>query len=290
MRYEIGQANRLGNRGNNQDRFCAIETGEGVLLVLGDGMGGRAGGDVAAQILVDCATDAYLQAKRPIANPDEFLAAVIKHAHLQIIAFGQRLDPPVIPGTTAVLCLIQNGDALWAHVGDSRLYIFQQGLPLYRTTDHSYVEQLYQNGEISRWEQEKHPKRNQITQCLGCRREVPKISISNTVMLKPNDVILLCSDGLWGPLEDTQMGTMLEEGNSLDEALNVIAEKAEQLSYPKSDNISAVALRFVSAEGEQKSTETGCGQENGDDRVDSLEGAIAQIEEVIREYEKEIDR
>jgi len=290
MRYEIGQVNRLGNRSSNQDRFSAIETDEGVLLVLGDGMGGQACGEVAAQTLVDCARDAYLQAVRPIQNPKEFLGAVIKHAHLQIIAFGQRQEPPVTPGTTAVLCLIQDGDALWAHVGDSRLYIYQQGLPLYRTTDHSYVEQLYQKGEISRWEQETHPQRNQITQCLGCRRELPKVSISNSVILKPGDVVMLCSDGFWGPLDDSQMGTMLENGQPLEEALNGIAEKAERLSYPRSDNISVLALRFLSAEGEQHISEAKQERQRSTGKHENLEDAIAQIEEVIREYEEEIER
>jgi serine/threonine protein phosphatase PrpC len=290
MRYEIGQVNRLGNRSSNQDRFSAIETDEGVLLVLGDGMGGQACGEVAAQILVDCARDAYLQAVRPIRNPKEFLGAVIKHAHLQIIAFGQRQEPPVTPGTTAVLCLIQDGDALWAHVGDSRLYIYQQGIPLYRTTDHSYVEQLYQKGEISRWEQETHPQRNQITQCLGCRRELPKVSVSNSVMLKPGDVVMLCSDGFWGPMDDSQMGSMLENGEPLEDALNEIAEKAERLSYPRSDNISVLGLRFISAEGEQQLSEQKQERQRNSGKHESLEDAIAQIEEVIREYEEEIDR
>lgn len=289
MRYEIGQVNRLGNRSSNQDRFAAIETDEGVLLVLGDGMGGQAFGEVAAQTLVDCARDAYLQAVRPIRNPKEFLGAVIKHAHLQIVAFGQRQEPPVTPGTTAVLCLIQEGDALWAHVGDSRLYIYQQGLPLYRTTDHSYVEQLYQKGEISRWEQETHPQRNQITQCLGCRRELPKVSLSNTVMLKAGDVVMLCSDGFWGPMDDSQMGTMLENGQPLEEALNEIAEKAERLSYPRSDNISVLALRYISAEGEQEIDEEKQERQRSGGGHESLEEAIAQIEEVIREYEEEIE-
>lgn len=289
MRYEIGQVNRLGNRSSNQDRFSAIETDEGVLLVLGDGMGGQACGEVAAQVLVDCARDAYLQAVRPIRNPKEFLGAVIKHAHLQIIAFGQRQEPPVTPGTTAVLCLIQDGDALWAHVGDSRLYIYQQGIPLYRTTDHSYVEQLYQKGEISRWEQETHPQRNQITQCLGCRRELPKVSVSNSVMLKPGDVVMLCSDGFWGPMDDSQMGTMLENGEPLEDALNEIAEKAERLSYPRSDNISVLGLRFISAEGEQQLSEQKQERQRNSGKHESLEDAIAQIEEVIREYEEEID-
>ncbi|MCW8840836.1 MAG: protein phosphatase 2C domain-containing protein [Gammaproteobacteria bacterium] len=290
MRYELGQANRLGNRSSNQDRFCAVETDEGVMLVLGDGLGGKADGEVAAQTLVDCARDAYLQAVRPIANPGEFLGAVIKHAHLQIIAFGQRQVPPVIPGTTAVLCLIQDGDATWAHVGDSRLYIYQQGLPLYRTTDHSYVEELFQSGEISRWEQDTHPKRNQITQCLGCRRELPKVTLSNTVMLKPRDVILLCSDGLWGPLDDSQIGTLLEDHQPLDNAINAIAEKAEKLSYPHSDNISALALRFLSAEGGQGRGEERREQRHNGAQYDPLEDAIAQIEEVISEYEEEFNR
>ncbi|MGM0595092.1 MAG: PP2C family protein-serine/threonine phosphatase, partial [Pseudomonadota bacterium] len=86
MRYEIGQVNRLGNRDTNQDRFGVIETDEGVLLVLGDGMGGQACGEVAAQLLVDCARDAYRQAQRPIGNPKAFLGAVLKHAHLQIVS------------------------------------------------------------------------------------------------------------------------------------------------------------------------------------------------------------
>lgn len=290
MRYEIGQVNRLGNRSSNQDRFTAIETDEGVLLVLGDGMGGQAFGEVAAQTLVECARDAYLQAARPVANPKTFLGAVIKHAHLQIVAFGQRQKPPVTPGTTAVLCLVQQGEATWAHVGDSRLYIYQRGLPLYRTTDHSYVEQLFQKGEISRWEQDIHPQRNQITQCLGCRRELPKVSFSNTVMLKPMDVVMLCSDGLWGPLDDAQMGTMLESGKPLEDTLNELAEKAEKLSYPRSDNISVLAMRFLSAEGDQGIGEVKRESQHRDRRHDSLAEAIAQIEEVIREYEAEIDK
>lgn len=290
MKYEIGQANRLGNRSSNQDRFSAIETDEGVMLVLGDGLGGQACGEVAAQILVDCARDAYVQAVRPIANPKEFLAAVIKHAHLQIIAFGQRQEPPATPGTTAVLCLIQGGEATWAHVGDSRLYVYQQGLPLYRTTDHSYVEQLFQKGEISRWEQENHPQRNQITQCLGVRRDLPKVSVSNTVTLKPGDVILLCSDGLWGPLDDVQMGSLIEEGPVLDDTLNTLAEKAEQLSYPQSDNISALGMRYLSAEGGGLHGEELGDSEQQEANQDPLEDAIAQIEAVIREYEEEFDR
>lgn len=290
MKYEIGQVNRLGNRSSNQDRFMAVETDEGVLLVLGDGMGGQACGEVAAQLLVDTAFKAYLEAIRPIEKPKEFLREILLQAHQLIIDFGQHQEPPVTPGTTGVLCLVQDGQALWAHVGDSRLYIFQHGLPLYRTIDHSYVEQLYQKGAISRWEQDNHPKRNQITQCLGCRATPPEVSLSNMVLLKHGDVILLCSDGLWGPLDDAQMGTQLRDGEPVDDLLNEMAEKAESLSYPRSDNISGLALRFISNEADEKARQ---GEEAGGapgEGEDELESAIAKIEEVIREYEKEIEK
>lgn len=290
MKYEIGQVNRLGNRSSNQDRFKAVETDEGVLLVLGDGMGGQACGEVAAQLLVDTASKAFLEAIRPIAAPKEFLSDILVRAHHEIIAFGQRQEPPITPGTTGVICLIQDGQAVWAHVGDSRLYIFQRGLSLYRTTDHSYVEHLFQQGAISRWEQENHPKRNQITQCLGCRATPPEVSLSNAVPLRENDTVLLCSDGLWGPLDDAQMGAMMREGEPLDDLLNHMAEQSERLSYPRSDNISGLALRFISNEESEPQQQSEEKNSAANRAGDELESAIAQIEEVIKEYEKEIER
>lgn len=291
MKYEIGQVNRLGNRSSNQDRFSALETDEGVLLVLGDGMGGQACGEVAAQLLIDTARKAYMAANRPIVDAPTFLQEILVRAHHAIISFGQRQEPPVTPGTTGVLCLIQDGQAIWGHVGDSRLYIFQQGLPLYRTTDHSYVEHLYQQGAITRWEQDNHPKRNQITQCIGCRATPPEVTLSNVVNLRQDDIILLCSDGLWGPLDDAQMGAHLRDGEVLDDMLNNMAEKAEHLSYPRCDNISGLALRFISNEPSkqmQQAEVTQAGSGKGEE--DELESAIAKIEAMIREYEKEIGR
>ncbi len=289
MKYEIGQVNRLGNRSINQDRFSAIETDEGVLLVLGDGMGGQAFGEVAAQLLVDTARKAYLETARPVKDAKRFLEWILVHAHKTINTFGRRQTPPVTPGTTGVLCLVQEGQAIWVHVGDSRLYVFQGGLPIYRTTDHSYVEHLFQKGAISRREQDSHPKRNQITQCLGCRKSPPEVTLSNPVKLKTNDIILLCSDGLWGPLDDAQMGTHLHDGEALDDLLNAMGEKAERISYPRSDNISGLALRYISNEMPEKPQDIESITVQ-DGEVDELESAIAKIEAVLREYEKEIDK
>ena len=290
MIYELGQANRLGNRDSNQDRFQAIETDEGVLLVLGDGMGGQAKGDVAAQILVDTAQQHYLNASRPIKDPKSFLDKVLRSAHNAVVAYGEKQTPPISPGSTGVLCLVQGSKAVWSHVGDSRLYLFQNGLPIYRTTDHSLVEMLYQKGEISRREQDTHPQRNQVTQCLGGGLiEEPEPTISNVVTMHVEDVILLCTDGMWGPMDDAVMGRLLCRPGNLDDIINTMAEQAEQLSYPHSDNISILALRLLSTVGGSKKSE----QQHSKKSIisgDPLESAIADIEAVIKEYEGEFDK
>lgn len=291
MIYELGQANRLGNRNSNQDRFQAIETDEGVLLVLGDGMGGQAFGEMAAQILVETARHHYLEATRPITDPKGFLDKVLRAAHHAIVDFGESQRPAVTPGTTGVLCLVQECQAVWAHVGDSRLYLFQNGLPIYRTTDHSLVEMLYQKGEISRREQESHPKRNQITQCLGGGLiEEPEPTVSNIVTLHVEDVLLLCSDGLWGPMDDAVMGNLLCRPGNLDDIINSMAEQAEQLSYPHSDNISVLALRLLTNVGGAKKKPVVKTGATSDPLHDPLQSAIAEVEAMIREYEEELKK
>jgi serine/threonine protein phosphatase PrpC len=188
---------------------------------------------------------------------------------------------------------VQDNKAVWAHVGDSRIYLFHNGLPIYRTTDHSLVEMLYQKGEISRRELESHPKRNQVTQCLGGGlTEEPEPTLSNIVSLRIEDVLLLCTDGLWGPMDDAVIGSMLGAPGNLDDIINNMAEQAEQLSYPYSDNISVLALRLLSTaggNGNHENTVQPPGVEE-EESGDALEDAIAEIEAVLKEYEGEIKK
>ncbi len=285
MQYEIGRASRIGNRENNQDRFAAFEAEGGVLLALADGMGGKLGGELAAQTLIDVAAAAVAQQSFPIAYPQNFLSKIVDEAHAAVLSAGQRHVPPIEPGTTAVLCLVQQRSVWWAHVGDSRLYLFRNGVPLYRTRDHSYVEHLYQEGQISLDKRQGHPMRNYVTQCLGLRPEPPEVSLSNQTPLQVGDVLLLCSDGLWEPLGDAQMGAVLME-EALDEALNNMAQQAEELAYPNSDNISALALRVVSLEAKRAAPPAA---KSTDDEDDRLSAAIEEIERALSKYRDEMN-
>ena len=286
MQFEIGRTSRLGNREINQDRLAAIPSNKGMVLVLGDGLGGKPGGDLAAQTLIDTVNNELSMFPLPAEQPEKFITEILRRAHRAVLMMGQEQHPPLSPGTTAVLCLVQNGMAWWAHVGDSRLYLFRDGLPIYRTQDHSYVEELYQEGLISLEKRHGHPMRNYVTQCIGLKTHEPDISISKGTQLQAGDVLLLCSDGFWEPLDDALIGSVVEQGN-LNRTLDSLAEQAEQSSYPHSDNTSAVAMRITSLQTLDSKKGSGKFEQHNANRK-SLDGAIEEIERAIRDYEDEM--
>lgn len=283
MRYEVGVANRLGNRAANQDRLGVVETDEGILLVLADGMGGMSQGELAAQTLVEMARNAYQEAERPVRNPPDLMTDVIHRTHDELVRInGDKRGP----GTTAVLCLIQNGEAQWAHVGDSRLYVFRNGQALLRTRDHSYVEELFRRGLIDSTERARHPRRHQITQCIGCGRQRPQVSVARPRLLHDGDVILICSDGLWEAVDEDEMARLLAE-HSLEEATYAMAEQAETAAYPHSDNISVIALRVLASAKRRRPIQLARPEPNDKEKVET---AIDEIQRMIREYEDEMNR
>ena len=286
MQFEIGRTSRLGNREVNQDRITVIENPNGAVLVLGDGLGGKPGGDLAAQTLVDTIEEELALNPLPAEHPEKFLQEIIRRAHHAILLAGQEHQPPISPGSTAVVCLVQNLKVWWAHVGDSRFYLFRNGLPLYRTQDHSYVEQLYQEGRISLSKTHDHPMRNYVTQCIGLFPHEPEVAVSKGIDLQEGDILLLCSDGFWEPLDDAQLGSMIEKGQ-LNNALNTLAERAEATSYPHSDNTTAVALRVISLQQPNRSRQSKPKSKKAKKRA-SLNDAIAEIERAIKTYEKEM--
>jgi len=209
----------------------------------------------------------------------------VRRAHHDILMVGQEQTPPIAPGSTAVICLVQNSKAVWAHVGDSRCYLFRDGIPLYRTQDHSYVEKLYQTGKISLKKTLDHPMRNYVTQCIGLNTQEPEIDISKVIDLKVGDVLLLCSDGFWEPLDDAQIGANLLEGH-LNTSLNELGHQAESLKYPHSDNTTAVATRIISLQQPRVKEDTTLSPRKK--KKNKLHTAITDIEDALKAYEDEM--
>lgn len=285
MRYQYALTNRLGNRSSNQDR-CAIRHGEDrALLVVADGMGGHARGDLAAQTAVDTLSRLFREQDGPIPAPRAFLDRALARAHEQVVRVGMAQQPPIEPRTTCVVCLVQGRSAWWAHVGDSRLYLLRDGHCLLRTRDHAYVDELVQSGEISEDEARHHPMRNSVSQCLGGRSSLPEASFGQIEELHPNDCLLLCSDGLWSALPENLLET-LQEKPDLNRALEQLAEDAERASYPRSDNISAVVLRWLEHKAVQPDVAPTLAQAAP---RDALDAAIDEIQRAIDEYGSELE-
>ncbi len=247
MKYQHTKTSRLGNRMVNEDRIGFAEKNGRALLVLADGMGGYRGGQLASAALVNSMLRQFQQHRRPIDDPPAFLKVLINDAHLAVIRKGAEQYPPVEPRTTCVVCLIQGDQAWWAHVGDSRLYLFRGGRMLTRTRDHSKIEYLLASGEISEKELKNHPERNLVTRCVGDRKRPPRPTFSEAFTLQKKDIFLLCSDGLWDAVSDDYMAETLTE-TTLNKAIDRLAYQAEFRSYPEADNISVIALRWISNE------------------------------------------
>ena len=286
MQYEIGRVSLLGNRKNNQDRLGVAESHAGVVLILGDGLGGKPGGELASETLVKSVQHELRHEIMPVEEPEKLLKKLIIKAHYAVRAAGKKQNPPIEPGSTAVLCLIQNKKAWWAHVGDSRFYLFRDGLPIYRTQDDSFVEHLYQKGEISIEKRAGHPMRNYVTQCIGLMENEPKVAVSKGVDLQVGDTLLLCSDGFWEPLDDAQIGSNLVD-NGIKDALTKLAVRAEQASYPKSDNTTVVAMKITSI---QDTTKVQSKIQTTSNKTESpLDGAIQEIQDAFNYYKDEMD-
>ena len=292
MHYAAGQANRLGNRASNQDRCLVLESDGAVLLVIADGMGGHARGDLAAQACVDTLSRQF-RARQGLEDPAQFLREAFREAHRTIQRVGQAQKPPIEPLTTVVACVIQDGVAHWAHVGDSRAYLIRNGQVALRTRDHTRVAEMVESGMLTEQQARLHPLRNHVSLCLGSKPQPPPVTLGPAIYLLPGDILLLCSDGLWSAVSEKSLTRMLD-AEDLPRALESLTAAAERASYPQSDNVSGVALRWESSRDAQSIAP----QTDNDmqpaapspDQTshDPLGRAIADINEALAEYEHEM--
>jgi serine/threonine protein phosphatase PrpC len=249
MNFSVFQASRIGGRKYNQDRVAYAYSNEALLLVLADGMGGHQHGEIAAQAAIHVYMQAFAQVAKPrIPNPEIFLREVMKNAHHTIIQYARDHKLGGNPGTTCVAAVVQEGQIWWAHAGDSRLYLIrdQQATPL--THDHSMVQQWADWGIISQEETKVHPDRNKITNCLGGVEEMFYVESSpGSLPLADGDELLLCSDGLWSPLEDPEIAAAMSQA-PLQAALEQLMTEAIYRDGASADNTTVVAARIGNSE------------------------------------------
>ena len=306
MRFTIFQESRKGSRKVNQDRIAYTFSRDTLLLVVADGMGGHAGGEIAAQIAVRLFIERFQQEAKPILkNPLKFLQDTMVRAHTALGSYANQFSMLETPRTTCVCCIVQAGHAYWGHVGDSRLYLFRQGGLIGATKDHSKVQYLVDQGIIGADEVAAHPDRNKIFSCLGGLVD-PVIDLSRRTPLRNGDVIVMCTDGLWSVFEQREIATWLTSTPILTTAPKMLRE-GEKRGGPDGDNLSAIIVRWgpetLSDEPSTTITETlSLGEfETQIDRTltltdrtgtqrdlsdDEIEHAIEEIQSTIQKYRR----
>ena len=243
MKFSIFQESRKGGRRANQDRIGYAYTRDSLLAVVADGMGGHLHGEVAAQITVQYLTEAFQRdAKGRLADPRDFLTKGILEAHYTLADYARARGLGESPRTTCVACVVQDSVAYCAHVGDSRLYHVRRGQVQVQTRDHSRVQVLIDRGRIREEAVAAHPDRNKIFNCIGAVTP-PEVDLSGRMALQEGDILLLCSDGLWGPLTRKLITGALLRGDVMKAAPELL-DLAEARAGKDADNLSVVAIAW----------------------------------------------
>lgn len=296
MKCDLYQETHVGRRPYNEDRIGHWQTSDAILLVVCDGMGGHAHGEVAAELALRHIAAAFRHEAKPrLADPDLFLFRAVSSAHGMLRREAQALGLAETPRTTVVACVVQAGRAYWTHLGDSRLYLVRRGEVLVRTRDHTFVQELVDKGLLRPEEAAAHPDRNRLQQCLGSAR-APLIQPASHARLERDDIVLLCSDGFWGPLAERQIIAGLESG-TLAEGVARLAGLAIELAGPDCDNVSALALAWGEAAAPFRdeprtvplAEQSTVAQDFGDDAYlhmtdEDVERAIAEIKQALKRH------
>ncbi len=293
MKFSVFQVSRKGGRQVNEDRMGYCYTRESGLFVLADGMGGHPEGEVAAQSALQIVAEMYqAQAKPRVRDVAAFLSTALLAAHHALIRYASDKGMLDTPRTTIVAVVVQGGCATWVHCGDSRLYLVRDGELIARTQDHSFMEQ-HKSGAMA----QNYANRNILYTCLGSPTK-PVLEVMGPVPLRQGDKILLCSDGLWDSLRETDIVGQLST-LSVSQAVPNLVEQALRHAGARSDNVSAIALEWETPDVQESShnistedipddgfsstfQDSALGLlEDGLDDV-SIERSIAEINEVIR--------
>lgn len=243
-------AQHIGDRQEQQDRAGLVQHPRKkglVLAVVADGVGGHTGGAGAAAQVVLTAKNCLEQFSPEEQTAAQLLTDALNEAHM-MIRLSRVLSEQDPNSTGVVLLLRSQGDSMaatWAHCGDSRLYHFRGTQLLFRTRDHSYVEQMMQKGYMTPEQAAVHPRRNVLVTSLG-GEDAPLIDVGGAGDLQGGDSFLMCSDGLYAYFSETEMANTIAAFPAR-EAAGKLIDQARQRAGGHGDNCTAVIVKVVAA-------------------------------------------
>ena len=230
-------------RQENQDTWRAGRSGnEFAWAAVCDGMGGERAGKLASTKAMQSVERQFLKVKKEdLSNPLQLLREVVETANREVFDCAVQGGTATYGmGTTIVVALLMDKDVFYAHVGDSRIYLFHQKTLVQLTRDHSRVQEMLEAGDITEQQAKVHPDRNRITRALGVRSQV-QVDVGS-IPVQQGDEILLCSDGLTNPLSEDMIAKTLSN-------YSVYQQPKELVGYANreggQDNITAVVMQVT---------------------------------------------
>ena len=227
-------------RENNEDYCCTVMCNGFTVMVLADGMGGYSGGEIASRQAVTTIIEyirenlmQYSSAKQI----EEVMNAALYYANKRV--YNRASEAKVLSGmgTTADICIVGEDKVHVAHIGDSRVYVISKDGTITRLTrDHSLVERLVEEGEITPQEAKTHPQRHIITRAVGTGYSITSDKASQIIC--DTDVVLMCSDGLTNMLSDETIAQIINQTDTLANAADELVSRANEAGG--TDNISVI--------------------------------------------------
>ena len=238
-------------RDNNEDSHGHVAPANpaqarshGWLFVLADGVGGHERGEVASRLAVDCLLKGFRESRAGEPHTT-LLPRLAEQANLRVYEAGRAAAPGgARMATTLVACALRHDRAVIAHVGDSRCYLIRRGRATSLTHDHTVANEHLRMGLISAGESSQSSSRHLLLRSLGNDLFV-NVEVDQTQVV-PGDVLVLCCDGLHGPLEAADMARIVTQNRDLQEAAQQLVALANERDG--SDNISVQVVRIKGVE------------------------------------------
>ncbi len=239
--YDVYALTDIGNeRENNEDCVgFSYESSNALVLVVADGVGGYEGGEQASRMAVDVTLASYREQGVEV-SPEKRLYRAAQQANIEIYDRAIVVTELRSMSTTLTAVAIEEGMLHAAHVGDSRLYLVRGGKITQVTKDHTIIAERVRQKRMSAEKARQHPDRGTLTRSLG--RELIAAVDRITLPVESGDVLVLCTDGMYNILEESEFVELTAEGSAEVIARRLIDTANEKGTY---DNLSAVVCRIV---------------------------------------------
>lgn len=240
-KLQIGNLSDVGRKRTvNEDYYGSFSGKFGNLIIVCDGMGGHKGGATASRLAVETIKLHFEQLNEKF-NPKEELKKALDKSNENILQKAAESEELKEMGSTAVVLLIKDNFAYYAHIGDSRIYLIRKNKIYQLTKDHSLVQQLIDSGIIDEEAAKNHPQKNVITRSLGAEgKNQPEIA--EPISIFKNDIFILCTDGLTAYLSDEELQKIASE-NDVQNACKTMIDLANERGGK--DNITVQIIKVV---------------------------------------------